>query len=59
MAGEARFTFAVCKKCGVQSQPLITDPSGSGVADQLDKMGWSIDRRRFMMLATCPECQKR
>ena len=49
----ARYTFAVCVKCGVQSPPIINP---MGMEKQLQEMGWHLDTLKFTVLATCPKC---
>lgn len=56
----ARFTFGVCIRCGVQSQPIVLlDGEPLEVDIALRRMGWKFDRLRFNIAATCPECLKR
>ncbi len=55
----ARFTFAVCISCGVQSQPIIlNDDAPVEISIPLAAMGWRFDKLRFNVCATCPECLK-
>lgn len=48
----ARYTFAVCIRCGVQSPPII----GQNVSRLLKDMGWVVDEGKFIVRAVCPEC---
>ena len=48
-----RYTFAVCKLCGVQSPPIINPRN---MEMQLKDMGWKLDTLKFTILATCPQC---
>jgi len=56
----ARYTFAVCVKCSVQSPPIIIAENGHDSSEDLplalSKMGWKFDARRFSVMATCPQC---
>lgn len=49
-----RFTFAVCRVCGIQSPPIILGEFKSlqplQFEHSLKKMGWSLDQ--------CPNCLK-
>ena len=49
-----RYTFAVCKLCGVQSPPILNPRN---MEMQLKDMGWKLDTMKFTILATCPTCQ--
>ena len=53
----ARYTFAVCISCGVQSPPIILEDDGpKELSIPLSAMGWRFDKLRFNVLATCPRC---
>jgi hypothetical protein len=47
----ARYTFAVCSRCGVQSPPLI-----DWDFDRLVRVGWRIAGSKYAFIATCPSC---
>ncbi len=51
---QARYTFAVCIKCGVQSPPIIDI---GNMEKQLKDMGWKTETLRFTHRAICPKCQ--
>ena len=48
----ARYSFAVCVRCGVQSPPMITRDDN----EQQVLTGWRIENYRFKIMATCPAC---
>lgn len=50
-----RYSFAVCKDCGVQSPPMIELDSAKEI---LVKQGWKIDTLKFSIIATCPKCNE-
>lgn len=52
----ARYTFAVCIRCGVQSPPVILETET--VTEKLKQMGWRVDEGRFVVRAICPSCQE-
>ncbi len=53
----ARYTFAVCLSCGVQSPPIIlNDDAPVELSILLAAMGWRFDKLRFNASATCPQC---
>jgi len=55
----AKYTFAVCISCGVQSQPIILlDGQPLEIDVALRSMGWRFDKLRFNIAATCPKCLK-
>jgi len=46
----ARYSFAVCVRCGVVSPPLIWRDDAASLP------GWRFDRFRFSVNAICPAC---
>jgi hypothetical protein len=55
----ARYSFAVCIKCGVQSPPIIlTGKTGmaAGAMAVLRHQGWQYQKFDFNILAVCPAC---
>ena len=53
----ARFTFAVCIRCGVQSPPILL--VDKNIVQELKAMGWVLDEGKFVVRAICPECHAR
>jgi len=49
-----QYSFAVCKKCGVQSPPIINPRD---METRLREMGWHLDTFKFTIVATCPKCR--
>jgi hypothetical protein len=55
----ARYTFAVCSKCGVQSPPIIVDSEYVGVYVALQAMNWQVEKySERNVVGICPQCQK-
>jgi hypothetical protein len=59
LGAQLRYTFAVCVRCGVQSQPIILGKDGAVAAlVKLHDMGWRCQSFTYTVRAICPKCQE-
>lgn len=51
-----KYTFIVCARCGVQSQPLLIDIGTFSLQERLQLMGWAQDKKDKGAYY-CPVCR--